>query len=355
MAEADSTPNIPVGNLPSLEDRLSEPPSNITFAETFTPPNSGDLGKNDAARVFDEVVRSRTATRIWSKRGLAAAVAAQAAFGALGLVNHFFWIGNGAAALLTVITTITISTMYSPFAAYAEIKKSEAFLTERLNEGYVFATQLAGHNVIPSAARSVTYVPVNHEAPFGGMGMQCNLYLVKPNPAEATVVEFNELRKHTEKLVVVKARISSTSRAEDMKIGAEINLAFSGGLFGFGPRSASGSIEGRIYADNTAFRIANEKGESLAASFGYLAYPDQRIAPPVAVKRQGVNMGAVAVHDRNDLVRFLDEAHSTGRELIMLGKLDSSGKFHAEAVANPLSRETFTLAVHQDIMRLDYA
>lgn len=334
----------PIGNLPTLEDKIS---GTLRFAEEISVPDYEELGQYDAQKVFERVLENRKRNRRFA--GLARGTAMTIGGGStlLGFVDPLFFIGTGVTGVISSMVASATAEL-RPFGAYKDILESTEVVNKALEHDYIFVTQIAHSNLIPSAVKDTTYAIVKKEH---GYGDDQSLFLIKPQHIDVRAVEFSELRDHPNELVVVKAGISSSTHAEDMNWTANIGLTFHGSVFG--PRAADGMITGRVYADNTPFRMTNGNGY-ITASFGHLANLDERIAPPVTVKRQGVGLTPNPVNDRNDLVIFLEEVQRTGRDLIFLGKSDESGKFHAEAVADPLSRETYTLAVYQKLEPIDY-
>ncbi len=86
----------------------------------------------------------------------------------------------------------------------------------------------------------------------------------------------------------------------------------------------------------------------MQVDFDYFTERENEIVPPYILKHCNPNFGGpIQFAKRNDLVHFLRDAQNHGAEISLLGKADSVGVFHAEAIGNLMTGEVYFLAVHQ--------
>ncbi len=215
-------------------------------------------------------------------------------------------------------------------------------------EGYVFASDLTSHPLLPSQVGKIDSVKIE-AAENGGYLRPTEVIAVREQPLEVRCINLADLPQYAAKPVIISANVTSAPASEDMKlhgtVGLRLNVMLVSG-------TARGYVDGDVYVENTPFRIGDNNGASFAAEMSYLRTSQESQALPVELRRYSGRFSAVGDSHRNGLVHLLNEAGNTKERLLFMGKLDEAGVFHVELVARQ-SREMYFLAVQQPLAQLE--
>lgn len=232
-------------------------------------------------------------------------------------------------SVLTVIpASLAYFTLRDYLTSHPERKKAEKLS----KEGYVFAHQLENAILVPSAIAAVDTLRLPA------------WYAVKEQDVSAPIVPLSEISKYATETVIVPAQVTAIGTYANMKLAASAEL--SGTAMGIIPLEMHGSIHGRVFTEEVSFRIGNSEGNSIPAYLGYVA-PHLKLQLPLQLRGYSPVAGKTSVADKTQLVNFLNEAKDGKKQLMLLGKLDSSGNFNVEALADCGTKQAYALAVYQ--------
>ena len=162
---------------------------------------------------------------------------------------------------------------------------------------------------------------------------------MKERELTVSYIQLSEISNYVGDTVIVPAHITATGSYDKMKLDAYAHL--SGWII-----SVSGPVKGSVFSEEASFRIGNSEGTSVDTRLDYLN-PELTSKLPLQLRTYSPITRTVSVADNNSLVNFLSQAQIDNTTLNFLGRLDSTGKFFVEAVANPQTKEAYALAVYQ--------
>ncbi len=217
---------------------------------------------------------------------------------------------------------------------------------ERMSQqGFIFANELGGVPLVPSYVDAADYVYAVRGS--GLLNWEGNLrevwYAVREGNHDVTPTKLSDLHEHVNKPVILEAAVSSSPQAEDTKTLTTYDLRLEVFMFS---GTIKGVSEGEV-CGITNFRIDDSEGLSVPAAMDYYN-EDMRVVPPFELRRANPNFSVgVRPASRNQVLRFLDEAHQNGKKLRFMGKPDPTGTFHVEALGDPATKEMYMLNVYQ--------
>ncbi len=167
------------------------------------------------------------------------------------------------------------------------------------------------------------------------------LYAVKLYEPEISKTSISDLTgQHAGLPIIISGYLTSVPGAEDMKIGADVNLHMSGAMIGIPfSGSAYGRIEGDVYSPTIQLRLSDGK-KSVFVNI------DSMDEIPYILTHINPGFGT-SFASRNELVHFLREAQEQGTKVSLLGRVDNAGIFHGEAIRNPDTEEIYYLSIYQ--------
>ncbi|MBI2575460.1 hypothetical protein HYV82_06270 [Candidatus Woesearchaeota archaeon] len=213
--------------------------------------------------------------------------------------------------------------------------------------GFIFAADTGQEHILPLQAEQAQYLIIKKgDSPRTATYEQW--WAAKPNEnAAAHFSSLDQLPRYVGEVVVARGSLSTAPRSEDMKAKLGLDAALTGSAGGMLPLSGriKGEASGEVYSAKQ-FRIL-DPATGISAAVVVDAYvPNNGLVPPYELRVASADFG-VSNADPNRLVQSLTEARHLGRDVTVIGRVDTSGQIHAEAVAISGRREAYFLGVSQ--------